>query len=154
MDQADNSLKVPEWKETLVDYSYAQAMERQCPSCQQISSQEVWLIIDQTARPDLVQSIIEESFNSLVCPHCNQAMGVVDQPLLIYRPNQQPPLLFTHADATALAEDQAHEMQHLVQHLLEALDNSDDEWVMEGLKRVPRHRLMEFLKQTSEDHDE
>ena len=136
-----------------MDYSFAQPIERQCPSCHQTATVEVWLIIDQVARPDLVQSLIEGGFNPLICPYCNQSLGEADQPLLIYRPNQQPPLLFTPADSTALAEDQAHEMQHLVQRLLDALESSDDEWVMEGLKRVSRDRLLEILNQVSEEND-
>lgn len=133
-----------------MDYSFSQPLERQCPSCPQLVGTEVWLIVDQAARPDLVQSIIEGGFNTATCPHCHQSLGEADQPLLIYRPNQQPPLIFTHAEATAFGVDQAHEMQQLVQRLLDSLDSDDDEWVMEGLQRVPRYRLGEVLNQTLE----
>jgi hypothetical protein len=105
---------------------------------------DVCVILDAAAQPELLQELRRGTLNALVCPHCSQPMGTADEPLLIYRPDEEPPLLFSPASKTVFGEDQAHEMQRLVQCLLEALNNKDDDWVMEGLKRIPRHQLVEI----------
>lgn len=132
-----------------MDHSWAKPIKTICAACQQPFSIDVWVILDQTSRPDLIQQLKNETLNPLVCPHCEHQMGMADEPLLVYRPNQAPPLLFAHADKTLLGEDQAHNMHHLVEHLLQDLHSDDQEWVMEGLKRVPRLQLLEELEQTA-----
>ena len=128
-----------------MDYSYAQPTVVHCAHCRQTETVDLWVILDQAARPELLQQLKEKTLNHRICSHCEQPMEGDDEPLLIYRPGQEPPLLFSPAPKTVFAEDQAHDMQRLVQHLLATLDDSDDDWVMEGLKRVPRHQLVETL---------
>ena len=132
-----------------MDYSYTQPTTVQCSACTQTATVDVWVIVDAATRPELVQDLQQGTLNTLKCPHCDQSIGIEDEPLLVYRPTEQPSLIFSPASKTAFAEDQAHEMQHLVQHLLETLDNTDDDWVMEGLKRVPRHQLVAVLNEHS-----
>ena len=127
-----------------MDYSYAKPTDLHCPSCNQPFTVAVWLIVDEPARPNLIQDLVNRQLNHFSCPHCHQPVEA-DESLLIYRPNKQPPLLFSPATKTAIAEDQAHELQQLVKRLLDALDSRDDDWVMEGLKRVPRNRLPGML---------
>lgn len=130
-----------------MDNSYSKPTETHCPHCNQRVSVDVWLIIDQSAQPNLIQSIIEGSFKTHSCPRCTRQIPEVDQPILIYRPGQQPPLLFAPALKTTLAEDQAHTLQHLVQYLLDTLNNSDDDWIMEGLKRIRWNQLPITLRE-------
>ena len=136
-------------EEKQVDYSYAKVTEILCPHCNRTSTADIWLIVDQAARPELIQKIINGGFNTPICPSCNQPMGEVDKPLLIYRPGEQPPLLFSPAKKTAIAEDQAHNVQTLVKQLLDAIGSEEDDWVMEGLKRVHRSQLAAMLSQLS-----
>ena len=128
-----------------MDYSYTKATELRCPHCHQTCTSETWLIVDQAARPELIQKIIDGELNSLICPNCGQPIGEIDQPLLVYRPSEQPPLLFSPAKKTAIAEDQAHNVQTLVKRLLDEIGSEDDDWVMEGLKRVHRSQLAAML---------
>ena len=137
----------PDQKEEAVDHSWAQPIAHTCSGCQQTFTPDIWVIVDQVSRPELMQQLQDHTLNQLSCPHCRQALGVADEPLLVYRPTQEPPLLFVHADKTLLPEDQAHNMHRLVEHLLEDLHSDDQEWVMEGLKRVPRGQLSEYLLQ-------
>lgn len=130
--------------------SYSRSTEIHCPHCNQIVAVDVWLIVDQSAQPDLIQSIIEGSFKTKPCPKCTQLIPEVDQPVLIYRPKQQPPLLFAPALKTTLAEDQTHTLQQLVQHLLDTLDTNDDEWIMEGLKRIRWNQLPVILSEAAQ----
>lgn len=134
-----------------MDYSYSKPTEIRCSHCNQMVTVDVWLIVDQVAQPDSIQNIIEGNFKTHPCPNCSQSIHEVDHPVLIYRPKQQPPLLFAPALKTTLAEDQTHTLQQLVQHLLDSLDSSDDDWIMEGLKRVRWHQLPHLLSQTGEE---
>lgn len=131
-----------------MDLSFSQNITTICSECKQSFSKDVWIILDQNSRPELIEQLKQENLNTLVCPQCNHQMGTADEPLLIYRPNQQPPLIFSHAEKNILGEDQAHNMHRLVQHLLQDLHRDDQEWVMEGLKRVPRQQLANFLGKT------
>lgn len=133
-----------------MDNSYAKSTEIHCPHCNQMVAVDVWLIVDQSAQPDLIQSMIEGSFKKHPCPKCTQLIPEVDQPVLIYRPKQQPPLLFAPALKTTLAEDQTHTLQQLVQHLLDTLDTNDDDWIMEGLKRVRWNQLPMILSEAAQ----
>ena len=110
---------------------------------------DVWLIVDQSTRPDLIQDRIEGSFKMHICPNCTQHIPEVDQPLLIYRTGKPPPLLFAPGLKTTLAEDQTHTLQQLVQHLLDAFESSDDDWIMEGLKRVRWNQLPIILSEAA-----
>ena len=133
-----------------MDYSYVQATKLHCPHCHQTATVDVWLIVDQTARPELIQQILQGDFNTFTCPHCRQTLDAPDEPLLIYQPHQHPPLLFSPAQKTAIPQEQAHNLQRLVHHLLNTLENQDDTWVMEGLKRVHRNQLSTILREALE----
>ena len=124
-----------------MENSYSKPTETHCPHCDQRVTIEVWLIVDQGTQPESIQSIIDGSFQTHSCPNCSKSIQGVDQPVLIYQPKQQPPLLFAPALKTTLIEDQTHTLQQLVQHLLDSLDSNDDDWVMEGLQRVRWNQL-------------
>ena len=134
-------------KDKQVDYSYAKATELRCPHCNQTTTADIWLIVDQAARPELIQHILDGKLNSPICPNCSQPLGETDESLLIYRPSEQPPLLFSPARKATIAEEQAHNLQTLVKRLLDAIGSEEDDWVMEGLKRVHRSQLAPMLSQ-------
>ncbi|NJM67559.1 MAG: hypothetical protein HC851_18745 [Acaryochloris sp. RU_4_1] len=94
-----------------MDCSYPKPTEIHCPHCNQMVTINVGLIVDQADQPDSIQNIIEGSFKTHLCPNCTQNLSEVDQPVLIYRPKQQPPLLFAPALKNTLAEDQTHTLQ-------------------------------------------
>ncbi|MGR3279655.1 CpXC domain-containing protein [Acaryochloris marina NIES-2412] len=132
-----------------MDNSYFKPTETHCPHCNQGVTVDVWLIVDQDTQPDSIQSIIEGSFQTHLCPNCSKSIQEVDQPILIYRSKLHPPLLFAPALKTTLKEDQTHTLQQLVQHLMDTLDTSDDDWIMEGLKRVHWKQLPIILSEAT-----
>ncbi|WP_255801608.1 CpXC domain-containing protein [Acaryochloris sp. 'Moss Beach'] len=132
-----------------MDYSYSRPTEVHCPHCNQMVTVDVWLILDQGSQPDSIQSIIEGSFQTHPCPNCSKSIQKVDQPILIYQSKLHPSLLFAPALKTTLKEDQTHTLQQLVQHLMDTLDTSDDDWIMEGLKRVRWKQLPIILSKAT-----
>lgn len=87
-------------------HSYAQQTSLTCPHCDQEVAIDVWLIVDVVERPDLAKRIQKQRLYMLVCPHCGETAGQVDAPLLLFLPEQTPPLLFSPAQQTTAEEDQ------------------------------------------------
>ncbi len=127
-------------------HSLSQEVEWTCPRCKQQFRTEVWLIVDTAERPDLLERIRSGSLHALPCPHCgHQAMA--DAPLLLYRPGETPPLLFSPARGTTTEQDR-EQAAGLVGALRERLGAAwQDEWVAEGLPGAPRELLPTALAQ-------
>lgn len=130
-----------------MDHSFSNSVSVSCSACGQAFNIDAWVIIVQNSRPELIQQLQEKKLNVVICPHCNQQMGFADEPLLLYRPSQDPQIIFSPAQKTLLSEDQAHHMHKLVQHLLDSLQSDDTEWVVENSKRMPRQKLLSFMEQ-------
>jgi hypothetical protein len=129
-----------------MDVSMAQPADLTCPECERTFSADVWLIVDAAARPDLLEQIRAGALHDLPCPHCGHG-GAVDVPLLLYRPGEEPTLLFSPARTTSGEQDR-EQAQALVGALQERLgDRWRDEWLSEGLTGVPRDLLPTALKE-------
>jgi hypothetical protein len=78
----------------------AQQANLTCPHCGQPFNADIWLIVDTQERPDLLARLQAGDIHESLCPHCGQNAGQADAPLLIYRPDSDPPILFfsRHAD--------------------------------------------------------
>ena len=92
--------------------SYAQATELSCPSCQHPFLAEIWLIIDVNERPDLLTRIHAGALNDLACPQCGH-LASVGAPLLVFHPNQTPPLIFVPRQGTTDLQNQQQANQLL-----------------------------------------
>lgn len=87
--------------------SFAQETEFICPACEHHFGAPVWLIVDAAERPDLVAQAAADRLHALACPRCHQS-GAVDAPLLLYRPGQDPLLVFSPAQGSDDAQNAAH----------------------------------------------
>ncbi len=119
--------------------SYAEQVSLSCPECGRPVSAEVWLIVDAAERPDLLERLREGELNRAVCSGCGHR-GEVDAPLLLYRPDADPPLLFSPARRTSAEEDRAH-AAGLLARLREALGEAWREEWGQGVPAVPREML-------------
>lgn len=125
--------------------SFSTSQSLMCPSCGREFEATVWLIVDADERPDLVELIRSGRLHELPCPHCREA-AEVDAPLLLYRRDVDPPLLFSPANQTSDEQDHANADQ-LVGTLRQSLGDAwQDEWVTEGIPGVPRHLLPALLR--------
>ncbi len=75
-------------------HSYAETLTLTCNACGHDFDAQFWLIVDAAERPDLLARIRAGALHELVCPHCGDA-GHMDAPLLLFRPDDEPVLLFS-----------------------------------------------------------
>ncbi len=132
-----------------MDVSMARPTDLTCPACERDFTVDVWLIIDGSARPDLVGQIREGTLYEMVCPHCDHR-GTLDAPVLLFRPDEDPPLLFSPARLTSEQQDQ-DQAAHLLGRLKEALGETwQADWLSEGLPFVPLEALPAALSDDPE----
>jgi DNA-directed RNA polymerase subunit RPC12/RpoP len=84
--------------------TYSQNASLACSQCGQAFEAEIWLIVDTAGRPDLLRRARDGTLHRITCPHCGHE-GMVDAPLLLYRPGQDPPLFFSPAQGTTAGQD-------------------------------------------------
>jgi hypothetical protein len=124
--------------------SFSQTAPLTCPKCQKEFEAEVWLIVDAVEQPALLAKIETSKLHQMTCPHC-QYVGNLDLPLLVYRPGQEAPLVFSPAQSTDEASDQQH-LQMATGTLREGLGDAwQTEWE-QSLKVIPRDVLSTFLR--------
>jgi hypothetical protein len=103
----------------------------------------VWLVVDAAEHPDLVTQIAADRLHALACPRCYQA-GAVDAPLLLYRPGQDPLLVFSPAMGSDDAQNEEH-ASSLLGLLSEALGPLWHDTWLEQVVVVPRAGLVRQL---------
>jgi CHAT domain-containing protein/tetratricopeptide (TPR) repeat protein len=109
-------------------HSYAQTAELTCPACRQPFSADIWLIVDAAERPDLRERIRASSLHALPCPHCGHD-GAVDAPLLVFRPNEDPPLMFLPMQ-NATAQQNSQQVNQLLTILKASIGAAwQDAWI-------------------------
>jgi hypothetical protein len=119
--------------------SLSQHTDLTCPECGAPFAAEVWWIVDASERPDLLQRIREGTLHDMPCP--NGHTRTVDAPLLLYRPGEDPPLLFSPARNTAEEQDR-QQAEGLVGLLRQRLGDAwQDGWLTQGLSVAPRDLL-------------
>jgi tetratricopeptide (TPR) repeat protein len=108
--------------------SYAQRGEFTCATCGAAGQADVWLIVDTTERPGIIEQLRRGTVHQVTCPRDAAHMTELDAPLLLYRPGSDPTILFLPAKRTSPQEDQAH-CRSLGQMLRERLGPDwNDEW--------------------------
>lgn len=120
-------------------YSQAQTVQLNCQQCQKPFPFEVWLIVDTKEKPELLERIERGELHDAICPHCG-LVGMVDTPLLLYRPGEKEPLLFAPARETNEEQDQQQAQGLLSELAVELGDDWQDEW-LEQLQVVPQEML-------------
>ena len=127
----------------LVDVSYSQREEVACPQCGARFACEAWLIVDATARPDLVTAAAAGTLHDITCPNGHERK--LEAPVLFYLRDREPPLLLSPAESTSEAEDR-EQATTLAEILRDTLGKDwDDAWLSGGLPFTPRARLAEQL---------
>lgn len=129
-------------------HSYAQRETVTCPHCEKSFSDDLWTIVDLVERSDLVERILDETLHEVTCPFCGTDFDV-DLPLLLYRPGQPQPLLFSPSQETTKME-QRGEAADLVERLHKSVG---EEWNNDWLAQVGvvhRERLVDALKTEQE----
>ena len=76
-----------------VNNSFSFSDDAVCKNCGNAFKTETWFIIDVTERPDLFNLVKQEKLNLVICPKCGHR-GLMDSPLLLFRPNDEPVLTF------------------------------------------------------------
>ncbi len=90
-------------------HSFATTTNLTCNACTRSFTIDLWLIIDTVERPDLLARIRDGALHDVPCPYCG-ATHSTDAPLLTYRLDREPTLVFTPRrgsdDATQRADAQ------------------------------------------------
>ncbi len=129
-------------------HSYAQRETITCPSCEKSFSADVWTIVDIAERHDLMEQILEGTLHQVSCPFCDADVPV-DLPLLLYRPGQPQPLLFSPSQETSKMERRA-EAVDLVERLRKSVgEDWNNDWLAQ-VGVVHRERLAQALKTEQE----
>lgn len=112
-------------------HSYADTNEFNCPQCGDSFAADVWLVVDITERQDLLQRIRDRSLHTFTCRKC-PTQAVVNAPLLIYRPDKQPALIFC-PDPHTTPKQFDQDLSGLVGVLRGRVEDiSQDSWATEG----------------------
>lgn len=117
-------------------HSLMQGASLTCPDCGRDFDAEIWLVVDADERPDLFDRIRDGALHTVACSHCGAA-GEVDAPLLLYRPGEDPALIFSPpADVLYDEDDNADDLEEQAAELLLFLQGAlgpawRDEWLDE-----------------------
>ena len=126
-------------------HSLSQPVNLNCPNCGHSFEAAIWLIIDANERPDLLDSTRAGTIHDRSCPDCGHTEQV-DAPILLYRPDDMPPLIFSPAQRTTEAQDR-EQAQGLLGLLHDALGNAwRNEWLA-GMPVIPRDFLPAALSE-------
>lgn len=123
-------------------YSYIEEEPITCPNCGLTFEMDLCLIMDVSERPDLFERFREEKIHDYTCPGCG-ATNRRDAPLLLYRPNDDPVLIFIPARETSAEQDQGH-AQFLLNHLRNTLGGIWNAQWLNPLTRVS-HEMSRFV---------
>jgi isopentenyldiphosphate isomerase len=123
--------------------SFSQTATLTCPQCSTEFQDDVWLVVDPQEQPELLDKVLAGNLHILPCPQCD-FQGGVDAPILLYRAEENPILIFSSADGTSQEEDREH-VGGLLGHLRQELGESwQDSWATQ-MASVPRWLLPVFL---------
>jgi hypothetical protein len=95
--------------------SYAQTIQLTCLNCMKKFEAEIWLIVDTNEHPDLLERIHLGNLHKVICLKCGH-ISQVDAPLLIFRPEAKPAILFSPSQQTGREQNQ-QQVGGLLDHL-------------------------------------
>ena len=115
-----------------------------CDFCDQSIEFDCWFLVDGAARPDLIEKARAGTLHDCVCPHCFH-VNRINSPLMLYRPQQTPVLLFSPADGSEHAENRK-QISRMCGTLRKNLgDQWDESWFSGGVIAVLRNHLPAVL---------
>lgn len=115
-----------------------------CDFCDQSIEFDCWFLVDGAARPDLIEKAQAGTLHDCVCPHCFH-VNRINSPLMLYRPQQTPVLLFSPADGSEHAENRK-QISRMCGTLRKNLgDQWDESWFSGGVIAVLRNHLPAVL---------
>ena len=97
--------------------SFSQTTTFTCPTTQKDFDVELWLIIAQDERPDLIAKVKDGTIHQISSPFTQEQVGEMDVPLMIYQGER---LLISPAQNTTIEEDQ-EQMGGLLSQLSQTL---------------------------------
>ncbi len=127
---------------------FSQNIAFTCDKCGREFEEEVWLMVDASERPDLLQRVVDGSIREMTCPYCGFVMGL-DAPFLLFRPDEDPAIIIS--PSLEGDEEELFEFVEAMAPLLRARRGAD--WKSEHVERfelVPIHLLPALL---SDDPD-
>lgn len=128
----------------LLNISNSETVTLPCRQCGLPVEADVWIIVDIEERPDLLARLRAGTLHDVACPACGH-MATINAPVLIYRPNAEPALLFSPVTAGTPEQDEEQAMA-LVSIFRENMGGTwRDEWLAHGLTGVARAALPTVL---------
>jgi tetratricopeptide (TPR) repeat protein len=110
-----------------------------CAGCGESFNPELYVIVDTSERPDLVELIKKGTLHSAVCPHCNVILQFV-MPLLVYRPGETVPVIYSPVPGAS--ESQQEQYEDMIFHIFrERLGESWDDGLANHIYMVGRADL-------------
>lgn len=127
--------------------SFSQDAQVQCPECGTPVTARIWLIIDATEHPDLIERCRQGDIHDLACP--NGHAGIAKAPLLLRLASPER-ILFSPPENTTHEQDEA--MKHaLVRRLQVALGITSLEQLLVQVEQVSRLLLPLVLRGKSDE---
>ncbi len=121
------------------DHSYTDQANIPCPYCGNAVLVDVWLIADTSAHPELAAHLELGTLNTVTCSRCGSKF-VTEGPLLVFRPDENPVLVFSPAIHLPDNAARVHR-QRLLAILRESSGNDWQESWQTDLREVPRALL-------------
>lgn len=117
-------------------HSIAESVQLSCPRCGVVFAGEIWLVIDASERPDLLDLIGNGTIHDFACPKGH--LSTIDAPLLLYQPGIERPLAFfrptTHTQEWN--DEAAVQLLHMLS--LNLGEEWDHDWLGQILVVPPR----------------
>lgn len=111
-----------------------------CQKCNQPVDAEVWIIVDTTQRPDLLARLREGTLHHVGCPACGH-VAAINAPVLIFRPDMEPALLFSPADGSNPVQDEEQALALVGIFREDMGEEWREEWLARGLAGVAREAV-------------
>lgn len=124
--------------------STAETITLPCQRCAHPVAAEVWIIVDTAERLDLLARLRDGTLHDIACLGCGH-VAAVNAPVLIYRPDADPPLLFSPAGGGSPEQDEQQAVALLGMFRENMGDRWRDEWLAHGLTGVARAALPAVL---------
>jgi hypothetical protein len=120
-----------------------------CVFCDESYEFDLWVIIDVQERPDLLERMMKEDLHEARCPRCGHPQRL-NADLLIYRPQQQPVLLFSPCDQGSM-EERRTRLFGLLNMLKKQLGETwQEDWLCDGVIGVARSHLATSIQKESD----
>ncbi len=133
-------------------HSYAEQANISCQNCGNTFRTKVWVLVDVTEQPDLMERIRTGSLHNMVCPKCGATM-MVAAPLLLYRPHDTQPFLFSPAIGKSAEDEEGTNQAINLLRILRQLLGPDwrDDWLdNEAIVSIRRAVLPNYLSRSTE----